>query len=108
MEEIKKKKYYYYKKKRGRKKKRGPKRKIKKRGREWQETWDFKIVTAKNKIQNEYIGKYHTLAEVLQAKEKIEEIICRIQSDVRNNVTPKVDTLKSVYDEVREEINKGM
>lgn len=68
-----KKKYYYYKKKRGRKKKRGPKPKPKKRGRNWQDTWEFKIVTSKARKQKNYIGKYHTLTEVLQAKEKIEE-----------------------------------
>lgn len=68
------KRYYYYKKKRGRKKKRGPKRKPKLRGRRWQETWDFKIVTSSNKKQNGYIGKYRNIDECNDAKRQLLEL----------------------------------
>ena len=57
-------KYYYYKKKVGRPKKRGPKRKPKKRGRSWQEPWDYKIILCNSKKQIKYIGVYHNLDEV--------------------------------------------
>lgn len=65
--------YYYYKKKVGRKKKCGRKKKKKLRGRRWQETWDFKIVRASNKKQDEYVGVYRNLEEVEYAKRILQE-----------------------------------
>jgi len=60
--------YYYYKKKVGRHKKPGRKKKLKKRGRKWQEPWDFKIVLCQNKKQVKYIGVFHSAEEANYAK----------------------------------------
>ena len=60
--------YYYYKKKVGRHKKRGPKKKSKKHGRSWQETWNFKIILCSDKKQIKYLGVFHDAEEVEYAK----------------------------------------
>lgn len=65
--------YYYYKKKIGRKKKVGRKKKPKKRGRSWQERWNFKIIKCTFKKQDEFIGKYHDAEEVENIKRIIEQ-----------------------------------
>lgn len=64
--------YYYYKKKVGRHKKTGKKHTPRKRGREWQETWDFKIVKCTFNKQDEFIGIFHDLTEVEAAKKILE------------------------------------
>ena len=64
--------YYYYKKKRGRHKKPGRKKTPKKRGRSWQEKWDFKIVKCTFNKQDEFIGVFHDLQEVEEAKKILE------------------------------------
>ena len=71
--------YYYYKKKVGRHKKTGKKHIPRKRGREWQETWDFKIVKCTFNKQDEFIGIFHDLTEVEEAK--------RILENENNNVS---------------------
>ena len=71
--------YYYYKKKVGRHKKTGKKHTPRKRGREWQETWDFKIVKCTFNKQDEFIGIFHNLTEVEEAK--------RILESENNNVS---------------------
>ena len=65
--------YYYYKKKIGRPKKRGPKKKPKKRGRSWQEPWNFKIVLCDFKKQDRVIGYFHNLTETNVAVEHLKE-----------------------------------
>lgn len=65
--------YYYYKKKRGRPKKRGPKPKKKKRGRSWQEKWNFKIVKTSFNKQTEYVGLFHNAVEVEKVKQALIE-----------------------------------
>lgn len=64
--------YYYYKKKVGRHKKTGRKRTPKKRGRSWQEGWDFKIIKCTFNKQDEFIGAYHDLTEVNKVVEVLE------------------------------------
>lgn len=64
--------YYYYKKKVGRHKKTGKKRAIHKRGRSWQETWDFKIIKCTFNKQDEFIGVFHNLTEVELARQMLE------------------------------------
>jgi len=64
--------YYYYKKKVGRHKKTGKKHTPRKRGREWQETWDFKIVKCTFNKQDEFIGIFHDLTEVEAVKKILE------------------------------------
>ena len=61
-------KYYYYKKKVGRHKKRGPKKKPRKRGRSWQEPWNFKLILCNSKKQVKYLGVFHDTEEVEYAK----------------------------------------
>ena len=63
--------YYYYKKKNGRHKKTGRKKKIKKRGRDWNYPWDYKIIRCDFKKQKEYIGVYHDLEEVEFVKNRL-------------------------------------
>lgn len=63
--------YYYYKKKVGRRRKPGPRKKMKKRGRRWQEPWDFKILKFNHKKQSAYIGVFHDTQEVEYAKEQL-------------------------------------
>lgn len=65
----KKKKYYYYKKKIGRPKKRGPKRKLKKRGRSWQQPWNFKLILCDFHKQKRVVGVFHDYQEAEKAKE---------------------------------------
>ena len=65
--------YYYYKKKVGRPKKRGRKKQPKKRGRSWQKPWDFKIVRCTFNKQDEFVGRFHDLGEVEQARKILEE-----------------------------------
>ena len=65
--------YYYYQKKVGRHHKRGRKRKVKERGRRWQETWDYKIMRFDFRKQETYIGKYHDLDEVSFVKKILEK-----------------------------------
>ena len=65
--------YYYYKKKIGRHKKTGKKRSPRKRGRTWQETWDFKIIKCIFNKQDEFIGVFHNLSEVEKAKQILEK-----------------------------------
>lgn len=65
--------YYYYKKKVGRHKKPGRKKVPKKRGRSWQEPWDFKIVRCTFHKQDEFIGRYHNAAEVEEVRQILEE-----------------------------------
>lgn len=61
----------YYKKKIGRPKKRGPKKKLKKRGRSWQEPWNYKVIKCISKKQDKVIGIFHTLREVNDFKSKL-------------------------------------
>lgn len=68
-----KKSYYYYKKKIGRPKKRGPKKKPKKRGRSWQETWDYKIIQCNSKKQEKVIGYFHNITEAINASNILKE-----------------------------------
>ena len=65
--------YYYYKKKVGRHKKTGRKHTPQKRGRAWQETWDFKIIKCTFNKQDEFIGIFHDLTEVEEAKRILEK-----------------------------------
>ena len=65
--------YYYYKKKVGRHKKTGRKHVPQKRGRAWQETWDFKIIKCTFNKQDEFIGVFHDLTEVEEAKRILEK-----------------------------------
>lgn len=65
--------YYYYKKKIGRPKKRGPKPKPKKRGRSWQQPWDFKLVLCEFKKQDRVIGYFHNLIEVSTAVDYLKQ-----------------------------------
>lgn len=65
--------YYYYKKKCGRHKKPGPKKKPKKRGRSWQEPWDFKIIGCRFNRQIKYVGIYHNAEEAEYVKKILEE-----------------------------------
>lgn len=60
--------YYYYQKKKGRHKKPGPKKRTRKRGRKWQQPWDFKIILCSSKKQKKYIGVFHNAEEVEYAK----------------------------------------
>lgn len=64
--------YYYYKKKVGRHKKTGRKHIPKKRGRSWQEPWNFKIIKCTFNKQDEFIGVFHDLTEVEKAKKILE------------------------------------
>lgn len=88
--------YYYYQKKVGRHCKRGRKRKIKERGRRWQEKWDYKIMRFDFRKQETYIGVYHDLDEV----EFVRKILEKRNSEI---VFPKKFTncgrkSKSLYD----------
>ena len=64
--------YYYYKKKLGRHKKTGKKHTPHKRGRAWQKPWDFKIIKCTFNKQDEFIGIFHNLTEVEEAKRILE------------------------------------
>lgn len=64
-------KYYYYKKKVGRHKKPGPKKKPRKRGRSWQEPWDFKLILCSSKKQVKYLGAFHNAEEVEFTKKQL-------------------------------------
>ena len=109
--------YYYYKKKVGRKKKRGPKPKPKKRGRSWQQPWDYKIIKCTNRKQIRVIGVLHNRQEVEKAvnalKEKNEKVIvpCLLVNN-RNNAKTYYDLngeyviLEKIRDEKTDKITQ--
>lgn len=66
--------YYYYKKKCGRHKKPGPKKKVEKVHKERvYKPWDFKIVKCIAKHESKYIGRYHDIQDVYDAKKLLED-----------------------------------
>lgn len=81
--------YYYYKKRVGRPKKRGRKKIKKKRGRSWQEKWNFKIIKCSFNKQTEFIGIFHNAIEVEQVKKyliKINNEIIFPKTYINNNL----------------------
>ncbi len=75
--------YYYYKKKVGRRKKRGRKKERVKKIRTQNKQYMFKIIKCTFNKQKGYIGKYHDLSEVEEAKRKLELKNSQIQIPVR-------------------------
>lgn len=75
--------YYYYKKKRGRHKKPGKKHTPKKRGRSWQEGWDFKIIKCTFNKQDEFVGVFHDLTEANEVIKIIEEQNSQVEIPVK-------------------------
>ena len=92
--------YYYYKKKIGRPKKRGPKKKPKKRGKEHQEPWDYKIVKCDFKTQDKVVGVFHNLDEVEVAKRTLlkenKEVVFSKETSIRNK-TKEIEEYNSEY-----------
>jgi len=79
--------YYYYKKKVGRHKKTGKKRKPKKRGRSWQEQWNYKVIRCVFNKQIEYLGKFHDIEEI----EEYKKVLTDKNSEI---ILPKIYSTK--------------